>query len=70
MLCIACHIQGGQIGEALALSPGHGPAMGSRQADVGQQGIDGDPSVQAFHSLPAAGRFDDREPGFLPRGGL
>ena len=51
-LGIACHVQDGQIGKALAVGLGHRPAIGSRQANVGQQGIDGDPGVQEVSGPP------------------
>ena len=52
LLHVACHIQDGQIGKALAVGLGHRPAIGSRQANVGQQGIEGDPSLQEFSEPP------------------
>ena len=64
-LCIACHVQDGQVGEALAVGLGHRPAIGPRQADVGQQHINGDPGLQESQGLPAAGRFRDLEPDIL-----
>ena len=52
LLRIACHIQDGQIRKALAVGPGHRPAIGPRQANVSQQGIEGNPACRSSRACP------------------
>jgi hypothetical protein len=62
LLRIPRHVQDWQIGKSLAVGPGHRLAVGSRQANVGQQGINGCPALPEVQGLTAAGRFGDLEP--------
>jgi hypothetical protein len=48
-----------------AVGSGHRPAIGSRQANVGQRSIKGDPSSQEPQSFLAAGHINDLEPGIV-----
>ena len=59
LLRVACHIQNGQIRETLAVSPSHLPAIGFGQANVGQQDIYSNSSLQKSESLPACCRASD-----------